>query len=149
MKHLYKLALCLALLIGLAALAGTAPALAAETTVTYTFDHVYKNKTYTDYIVCNGTKYQLYNGNVNSWSNAAVTIDGLTVTITEGSYGEISAGTFSNNLVAIYPVANFNFSHPSKYITHVKINYDANIGPIRARRSMWKSSSHPASTIST
>ncbi len=101
-------ALCLTLF-------GASSAMAAETTMTFTFTRPSDND-YTPYLVYNGQRYKLTD--LKQWDNGAATCDGLSISITGH---QVYVGKVNNGILGVLGPASYSFSHPSKYITHVKV----------------------------
>ena len=112
LRRVLTLALFLALWL---TLFGAAEAWAAETTMTFTFARN-GNNDYTPYIVYNSRRYQLSTDEV--WKTGTATCDGLSISITGNI---LYIGEITDNLYGVMGPASYSFSHPSKYITHVKV----------------------------
>ena len=112
MRRILSLALLLALCLMLLGVSG---AMAAETTMTFTFTRP-SNNDYTPYLVYNGQRYKLTD--LKQWDNGAATCDGLSISITGH---QVYVGKVDNGILGVLGSASYSFSHPSKYITHVKV----------------------------
>ena len=115
MKRILTLALLLAVCLMLLCASG---AMAAETTMTFTFTRP-SNNDYTPYLVYNGQRYKLTD--LKQWDNGAATCDGLSISITGH---QVYVGKVDNGILGVLGTASYSFSHPSKYITHVKVTED-------------------------